>query len=99
MRKEIPILLCIASGWIIMLDFFVPQPVVGAASRTLIDWMLILSAASFVMGGMSVFAVNLARVRRRDPGARYRILLLACLGGMAALGIAWAVLAIRSGKL
>lgn len=87
MRKELPILICVVSGWIIMLDFFVPKPFARTMSEALVDWTLILSAASFVMGGASVFAVNLARVRRRDPGAHYRILLLVCLGGMAILGI------------
>jgi len=87
MRKELPIILCMASGWIIMLDFFVPRPFVGAAAEALIGWTLILSAGSFLMGGLSVFAVNLSRVRRRDPGAHYRILLLLCLGTMALLGI------------
>jgi hypothetical protein len=87
MKKELPIILCVVSGWIVLLDFFIPKPVIGTLSRAIVDWTLILSAASFVMGGMSVFAVNLARVRRRDSGARYRVVVLVCLAGMAGLGI------------
>lgn len=87
MKKELPILLCVVSGWIVLLDFYIPQPLTGLLSRTIVSWTLILAAASFVMGGLSVFAVNLARVRRRDPGARYRVLVLVCLAGMAGLGI------------
>ena len=87
MKRALPLFLCGLSGLIVLLEFFFSQPALERAEETLIAWTLIVSAASFIMGGVNVWWVNLEKIRRRDPDRPYQLLLVGSLSFMALLGI------------
>jgi hypothetical protein len=83
-RREIPILITIFIGWVMVLDFFFP-PMSATATR-MRDWTLILIAVSQLLGVYNVARINLDKVSRRHKDAPYAIVLLAALVFMIIFG-------------
>ena len=77
MRREIPILITMVIGWVMVMDFFFP-PVSGVATR-MRDWTLILIAISQMLGVANVARINLDKVSRKHPDAPYAMVLLLSL--------------------
>jgi hypothetical protein len=84
-RREIPIFITIAVGWIMVLDFFFPR--MSAAATHMRDWTLILIAVSQMLGVYNVARINLEKVSRRHKDAPYALVLLAALVVMIILGV------------
>jgi hypothetical protein len=74
-------------GLVVVAEFMFRSAAVTRVNDELIDWMLIVSAASFLMGGVSVFLVNLRKARPPAPGWPYAAVLVISLVGVAFLGI------------
>jgi len=87
MKKRLPVLLCGLAGLIGLADFFIPRPGISHLNETLLDWMLVISSASYIMGGVSVLLVNLGKARPSSSGWIYPAVLAFCLVGVAFLGI------------
>lgn len=85
MRREIPILITIVIGWIMVTDFFFP-PVSGLATR-MRDWTLILIAISQMLGVANVARINLDKVSRKHPDAPYAMVLLLSIVLMVTFGV------------
>ena len=85
MRREIPIVITIVIGWIMVLDFFFP-PVSGLATH-MRDWTLVLIAVSQMLGVANVARINLDKVSRKHPDAPYAMVLLLSIVVMIVLGV------------
>ena len=84
MRREIPIIITITIGWIMVLDFFFPP--VSRAATHMRDWTLILIAVSQMLGVYNVARINLQKISRRHPDAPYAMVLLAAITFMIVVG-------------
>ncbi len=85
MRREIPILITMVIGWVMVMDFFFP-PVSGVATR-MRDWTLILIAISQMLGVANVARINLDKVSRKHADAPYAMVLLIAILVMITFGV------------
>ncbi|HEX7880695.1 MAG TPA: hypothetical protein VF720_14865 [Candidatus Eisenbacteria bacterium] len=85
MRREVPIMITIFIGWVMVLDFFFP-PLSGTATH-MRDWTLILIAVSQMLGVANVARINLDKVSRRHQDAPYAVMLLVAMLVMITLGV------------
>lgn len=85
MRREIPILITMVIGWVMVMDFFFP-PVSGVATR-MRDWTLILIAISQMLGVANVARINLDKVSRKHADAPYAMVLLLAILVMITFGV------------
>lgn len=85
MRREIPIIITMVIGWIMVTDFFFP-PVSSLATR-MRDWTLILIAISQMLGVANVARINLDKVSRKHPDAPYAMVLLVSILLMITFGV------------
>jgi hypothetical protein len=91
MRREIPLLITMIFGLWMIVDFFVPAPMVGAIAQRLRDWAIIITAFAYFLGAANVVQVNARKISRRERDWRYSIVLLAGLFITAFLGLVFGV--------
>src|SRR5512140_912885 len=85
MKREIPVLITIAIGWLVVLGFFFPP--VSVLAGHMRDWILILVAVSQMLGVANVARINLEKVSRRHKEAPYAMVLLVSIVVMIVLGL------------
>jgi hypothetical protein len=86
-KHFVPLLLTFLAGFLMMGDFFVPHPTYGLVAGELRQWGLIVVAFTYVLGIANVAQIHGRRIGRRDRDWPYSIVLVATMGGMAALGV------------
>lgn len=87
MKRELPLFLTAAIGAVMILGFFVPHPWVGVPADFLQQSAVIVVAFGYVLGGANVLRVNLEAISKRERDWPYRIVLVAGLLGMLAIGL------------
>ena len=87
MKREIPLVLTFFAGAFMVLGYFIPHHLVQFWQNQFEQWGVILIAASVLLGIMNVFRINLLKVSRRESAWPYKVVLLAALTGMFALGM------------
>lgn len=87
MRQQIPLILCFVCGFVMIVQFFVPnRPSQEIYSRAL-DWGLVVSTFALVLGIGSLIHVHLTRVQRRAENWQYSIFVFAGLIVMTLVGL------------
>ena len=87
MRREIPLILTILFGCFMVLQFFVPHPIVAQLGTYFQGWTVIVAAAAVVLGVANLAAIHLQKMSRREKGWLYSLPLLAGLVLMLVLGL------------
>lgn len=87
LKRRLPVLLCISSGLVFFLQFYVPHRLSQRMFEEANVWFLLLSAFALLLGLGSVLKVHLGRVLSVRAGWGYSAALLAALVGMATSGI------------
>lgn len=85
MRREVPLFLVIAAGWLMVAEFMSAKLTPMATSVR--DWAVILVAVTQILGVANVGKINLEKASRRREGWPYSIVLLVCLVFMTVIGI------------
>ena len=85
MRREIPIIITIIIGWVMVTDFFFPP--VSSTATAMRNWTLILIAVSQMLGVWNVARINLNKISRGHQDAPYAVVLLTALVVMIVLGV------------
>jgi hypothetical protein len=75
-------------GVIVLLAYFIRDPMLSAASRLLVDWVTILAAAALVLGVINLARVHGGRIASSRPGWPYSAALLGALLITLLLGFA-----------
>jgi hypothetical membrane protein len=84
MARILAIIAAIACGLLVLVDFFVPDPVIDALGAILIEGVLILAAFALLLGVLNLLGVH-ARMDGASRSRRYSAILLVAL--LATLGI------------
>lgn len=87
MKRWAPWLLSFVAGSVMLADPFVPHRNFASVVAELQQWGLIVVACTYVLGVANVVQLHRRKLVRREQDWPYSIVLLACLGGMAGLGI------------
>ena len=87
MRGPLPVAVAFLAGLFTMVTFFSPHPEVVRISGDFLSWVSIVSGFTILLGVISIAQNNLAKVRRRQEGWPYAIVLLVALVTMIVSGV------------
>ena len=87
MARRIPIIVCFVFGLFMLVQFFVPHGLSGAAYETVLDWMQIVFVFTLLVGAISYAKLNVKKVSRTESGWGYNAIGLAGLAVMVILGL------------
>jgi len=87
MRGPIPVAVAFVSGLFMVITFFSPHPEVERISGDFLNWVSIVSGFTILLGVVSIFSTNLAKVQRKAEGWPYSVVLLAFLLVMLGGGV------------
>ncbi|MEK6608007.1 MAG: hypothetical protein AABZ30_10130 [Myxococcota bacterium] len=89
MKRRGPLIVTFLCGAFFAAEYFIPHGRVKATGEVLRDWVAILSAVAFILGGINLLTVNLPKIRRREPDWGYKVVMLAAAAVMLFAGIPW----------
>ena len=78
----------IAFGLLVLLGYFVPMGMLLEIRLALVQWAVIMAAFAVLVGVFNLFGVHWQKIRRRQKGMAYSILLIFSLFITAVLGVA-----------
>lgn len=79
--------IAIITGLLVLLGYFVPIEILGEIRLVLVQWAIILAAVAVLVGVLNLLGVHWHKVRTRQKGMAYSILLIVSLFTSAILGI------------
>lgn len=79
--------LAIATGLLVLLGYFVPVGVLLEIRLVLVEWAVILAAVAVLVGVFNLFGVHWNKIRTRQRGGVYSILLIVSLFATFVLGL------------
>jgi len=79
--------IAIASGLLVLLGYFVPLETLLEIRLLLVQWAIILAAVAVLVGVLNLLGVHWHKIRTRQKGTAYSILLIVSLFASAILGI------------
>ena len=97
MKREIPILLTVICGLLVVAAFFAPAPdaarglqpsVWQAINSELLEWAKILVAVGFLLGIANVVRINLRQIAARHEDRPYKVVLLVSMFAFLVVGLA-----------
>ncbi len=89
MKRQIPLLIVIILGFIFAIHTFVPHKASADFYDWYQTWMKAISPFMVLLGIMSLFMVNTAKIRRKVPNWQYSVVTLLSLIVTGAIGFIW----------
>lgn len=77
----------IAFGLIVLLGYFIPLDILLNVRQVLVQWAVILAAVAILVGVLNLLGVHWHKIRTRQKGSAYSILLIVSMFASAVLGI------------
>ena len=91
MKREIPLIITAIFGSFMVIDYFVPHPLVSGVGETLQQWAIIVVAFAYVLGVANIARISGQKISRRSGDWLYQFPLLAGLAFMMTVGVVWGV--------
>ena len=79
MRAPISIAIAITAGVLILLGYFFPVGPLNAMRVTMLQWVIILAAFTFIVGITNLLSVHWSRIKHRQSGSYNSFVLIASL--------------------
>jgi len=86
-KRIIPTVIAMACGLIVLLDFFLDIAILNLVGQTFVDWVVILAAFALIVGIFNLMRVHIQKVRLREGGWGYSIVLILSMWIVIVLGI------------
>jgi hypothetical protein len=87
MKREIPILITLVFGVFMIIQFFIPHPIINNTAGTLQEWAIIVISFSYILGSANILRINGEIVYRRGPDWPYKLALVAAFFLMTITGL------------
>lgn len=91
MKREVPLIITAIFGSFMVIDYFVPHPLVSGFGEMLQQWAIIVVAFAYVLGVANIARISGEKISRRSRDWRYQFPLLAGLAFMLTVGVVWGV--------
>ena len=79
--------IAIAAGLLILLGYFIPVDSLNLIRIELMKWAVIMAAVAILVGVLNLLGVHWQKIRKREKGGVYSILLIVSLFATAAFGM------------
>ncbi len=79
MSAPVSAIVAILAGLLVLLGYFVPLDMLQSVRAMLVQWVVILAAFGLLVGVINLGKVHWFKVRSRQPGSGYSVLLLLAL--------------------
>ena len=79
MKREIPLIISMASGIFVLVGFFVPHPAIRAIYDDIQQWVIIVVAFTYVLGMANLMRINVEGIQRRSKDWVYKLALVVSL--------------------
>ena len=86
MKREIPLIISMASGIFVLVGFFVPHPAIRAIYDDIQQWVIIVVAFTYVLGMANLLRINVEQIQRRSNDWVYKLALVLSLLATMAVG-------------
>jgi hypothetical protein len=86
-KRKIPLTIAFIFGVVMIIQFFIPHPVSRDFFQTILDWILIVFAFTYILAVTSLIRVHRGKIRRRKPGWFFSYITLVSLALTAIIGI------------
>jgi len=91
LKREVPLIITAIFGCFMVIDYFVPHPLVSGIGETLQQWAIIVVAFAYVLGVANIARISGQKISRRSRDWFYQFPLLAGLAFMLTVGVVWGV--------
>ncbi len=89
MKRTFPTIVASAAGVLMILDFLVKNPGLQTFSKSIQDWIVVISAFTLGLGAVSLFQLHGKAISRRQSGWFNSIALIVVMVYMSFRGIVW----------
>ncbi len=87
LRRQLPLLITFVMGVVFAGQYYVPHPRSELMLTEVTKWLQIIGGFALVLGVTSLFHLHAVKIRRREPGWGYSIVLYAGMLGTIAIGL------------
>lgn len=87
LRRQLPLMVAMVTGLLFAGQYYVPHPATEEMLTSVTKWMQIIGGFALVLGITSLFTVHAAKIRRKEAGWGYSVILYAGMLGTVAMGL------------
>ncbi len=77
LRRQLPLLITMITGLVFAAQYYVPHPASEQLLTSVTKWLQIIGGFALVLGITSLFQLHAAKIRRKEPGWGYSLVLYA----------------------
>jgi hypothetical protein len=77
MKRELPMIVTFVFGIFMIIQYFIPHPIVNSLATALQGWAIIVIAFSYVLGSANILRISGEQVYRRQRDWPYKLVLIA----------------------
>ncbi len=89
MRREVPLIITATTGFIFIIQFFVPHPPFNRTQDIFNDWVNIIIGFAIVLGVLNLLRVNLNKMSKRSKGWLFALVVILGLVIYTIVGLAF----------
>lgn len=89
MKRKIPLFITFVIGTLLIISEFIPHYPFGNISGELENWFLIITGFAIILGQLSLFKVNLFKIRYKRENWQFSVVTLVSFAIMVSAGILW----------
>ena len=87
LRRQLPLLITMVTGLVFAAQYYVPHPASEQLLTSVTKWLQIIGGFALVLGITSLFQLHAAKIRRKEPGWGYSLVLYAGIVVTVAVGL------------
>jgi hypothetical protein len=87
LRRQLPLLITMITGLVFAAQYYVPHPASEQLLTSVTKWLQIIGGFALVLGVTSLFHVHAAKIRRKEAGWGYSLVLYLGMLGTIAVGL------------
>jgi hypothetical protein len=87
LRRQLPLLITMITGLVFAAQYYVPHPASEQLLTSVTKWLQIIGGFALVLGITSLFHVHAAKIRRKEAGWGYSLVLYLGMLGTIAVGL------------
>jgi len=77
LRRQLPLVITMITGLVFAAQYYVPHPASEQLLTSVTKWLQIIGGFALVLGITSLFQLHAAKIRRKEPGWGYSLVLYA----------------------